>query len=66
VISASISLILEGKHDDPPEQAFYMVGGIDEVVEKVKRLAEWPEDVEMADERSRSPKAAKLLQVPSI
>ncbi len=23
--------ILEGKHDDKPEQAFYMVGGIDEV-----------------------------------
>jgi F-type H+-transporting ATPase subunit beta len=32
--------ILEGKHDDLPEQAFYMVGGIDEVVEKAKRLAE--------------------------
>jgi F-type H+-transporting ATPase subunit beta len=24
--------ILEGKHDNKPEQAFYMVGGIDEVV----------------------------------
>ncbi|MFB3926080.1 MAG: F0F1 ATP synthase subunit beta [Syntrophales bacterium] len=32
--------ILEGKHDDLPEQAFYMVGGIDEVVERAKRLAE--------------------------
>jgi len=32
--------ILDGKHDDLPEQAFYMVGGIDEVVEKAKRLAE--------------------------
>ncbi|MDD2671588.1 MAG: F0F1 ATP synthase subunit beta [Syntrophales bacterium] len=32
--------ILEGKHDDLPEQAFYMVGGIDEVVEKARRLAE--------------------------
>jgi F-type H+-transporting ATPase subunit beta len=30
--------ILEGKHDDLPEQAFYMVGGIEEVVEKAKRL----------------------------
>ena len=28
--------ILEGKHDDLPEQAFYMVGGIDEVVEKAR------------------------------
>jgi F-type H+-transporting ATPase subunit beta len=32
--------ILEGKHDDLPEQAFYMVGGIEEVMEKAKRLAE--------------------------
>jgi F-type H+-transporting ATPase subunit beta len=30
--------ILEGKHDDLPEQAFYMVGGIEEVVEKGKKL----------------------------
>ena len=32
--------ILEGKHDDLPEQAFYMVGGIDEVVEKARKLSE--------------------------
>ncbi len=32
--------ILDGKHDELPEQAFYMVGGIEEVVEKAKRLAE--------------------------
>ena len=32
--------ILDGKHDDLPEQAFYMVGGIEEVVEKAKKLAE--------------------------
>jgi F-type H+/Na+-transporting ATPase subunit beta len=32
--------IVEGKHDDLPEQAFYMVGGIDEAVEKAKRLRE--------------------------
>ncbi len=31
--------IVEGKHDDLPEQAFYMVGGIDEAVEKAKKLA---------------------------
>ena len=31
--------IIEGKHDDLPEQAFYMVGGIEEVVENAKRLA---------------------------
>ncbi|CAD7780464.1 ATP synthase subunit beta [Candidatus Methanoperedenaceae archaeon GB37] len=31
--------IIEGKHDDLPEQAFYMVGGIEEAVEKAKKLA---------------------------
>jgi F-type H+-transporting ATPase subunit beta len=31
--------ILEGKHDDLPEQAFMMVGGIDEVVEQAGQLA---------------------------
>jgi len=30
--------INEGKYDDLPEQAFYMVGGIEEVVEKAKTL----------------------------
>jgi F-type H+-transporting ATPase subunit beta len=31
--------ILEGKHDDLPEQAFYMVGAIDEAVETAERMA---------------------------
>src|SRR3990172_3583644 len=31
--------ILDGKHDDLPEQAFYMVGAIDEAVEQAQRLA---------------------------
>lgn len=30
--------ILDGKHDNLPEQAFYMVGSIDEAVEKAKTL----------------------------
>ncbi len=30
--------ILEGKHDDLPEQAFYMVGPIEEAAEKAKQL----------------------------
>ena len=30
--------ILSGQHDDLPEQAFYMVGTIDEAVEKGKEL----------------------------
>jgi len=32
--------ICEGKHDDLPEQAFYMVGGIEEAVEKARKMAE--------------------------
>jgi F-type H+-transporting ATPase subunit beta len=31
--------IISGKHDDLPEQAFYMVGTIEEVIEKAKNLA---------------------------
>jgi F-type H+-transporting ATPase subunit beta len=31
--------IIEGKHDDLPEQAFYMVGTIEEAVEKARQLA---------------------------
>jgi F-type H+-transporting ATPase subunit beta len=31
--------LLEGKHDDLPEQAFYMVGTIDEAVEAAKQLS---------------------------
>jgi F-type H+-transporting ATPase subunit beta len=31
--------ILEGKHDALPEQAFYMVGTIEQAVEKAERMA---------------------------
>ncbi|TAJ88917.1 F0F1 ATP synthase subunit beta [bacterium] len=31
--------IVDGKHDDIPEQAFYMVGTIEQVMEKAKKLA---------------------------
>ena len=30
--------ILEGTHDDLPEQAFYMVGTIEQVQEKAKKV----------------------------
>jgi len=30
--------IIEGKHDDVPEQAFYMMGGIEEVLETAEKL----------------------------
>jgi F-type H+-transporting ATPase subunit beta len=31
--------ICDGKHDSMPEQAFYMVGGIEEAQEKAKKMA---------------------------
>ena len=31
--------ILEGKYDELPEQAFYMVGTIDEAIEKAEQMA---------------------------
>jgi len=34
----SFKEIIEGKHDSLPEQAFYMVGTIDEAVEKAKKM----------------------------
>ena len=30
--------IVEGKHDDVPEQAFYMAGTIDEVLEQAQKM----------------------------
>jgi F-type H+-transporting ATPase subunit beta len=35
----SFERVLAGEFDDLPEQAFYMVGGIDEAVEKAKKIA---------------------------
>ena len=35
----SFKEIVDGKHDNLPEEAFYMVGGISEVVEKARKLA---------------------------
>jgi len=47
--------IIEGKHDDLPEQAFYMVGTIEQAVQKARQLAgeepeEGSEDEEAAEE----------------
>jgi F-type H+-transporting ATPase subunit beta len=36
----SFGEIIDGKHDDIPEQAFYMVGGIEDVLENAKKIAE--------------------------
>jgi F-type H+-transporting ATPase subunit beta len=34
----SFAEIVQGKHDDLPEQAFYMVGTIEEAREKAKKM----------------------------
>jgi F-type H+-transporting ATPase subunit beta len=31
--------VVEGKHDDLPEQAFYMVGGIDDAKKKARSMS---------------------------
>ena len=36
----SFKEVVEGKHDELPEQAFYMVGDIGEAVEKAKKMRE--------------------------
>jgi F-type H+-transporting ATPase subunit beta len=48
----SFKEVVEGQHDDLPEQAFYLVGGIDEAVEKARGLSgeENEEEVEEEDE----------------
>ena len=45
--------IIEGKYDDIPEVAFYMVGGIDQVLEKAKKLAQ-EEMSESTDQKSNN------------
>jgi F-type H+-transporting ATPase subunit beta len=42
--------ILDGKHDDLPEQAFYMVGTIEQAVEKAKTIGGGDEPEEEGDE----------------
>ena len=36
---ASFKALVNGEHDDLPEQAFYMVGGIEEAVEQAKKFS---------------------------
>ena len=40
----SFKEVVEGKHDELPEQAFYLVGSIDEAVEKARSLSGEEED----------------------
>src|ERR671914_1524212 len=53
----SFKEVVEGRHDELPEQAFYLVGNIDEAVEKAKQISgdeeETPADAE--SERTGTP-----------
>jgi F-type H+/Na+-transporting ATPase subunit beta len=52
----SFKEVVEGKHDDLPEQAFYLVGGVDEAVEKARGLS--GEDDEDSEEESGQAEAS--------
>jgi F-type H+/Na+-transporting ATPase subunit beta len=51
--------ILAGKHDDLPEQAFYMVGTIDKAVEKARKLAGDEEPRQEAEEPAEEPEETR-------
>jgi F-type H+-transporting ATPase subunit beta len=53
----SFKEVVEGKHDDLPEQAFYLVGGIDEAVEKARQIGGSEEETpaEAESERAGTP-----------
>jgi F-type H+/Na+-transporting ATPase subunit beta len=50
--------IIEGKHDDLPEQAFYMVGTIEQAVEKGRRLAGEGEGEQREEEEAQGDDAS--------
>ena len=53
----SFKEVVEGRHDDLPEQAFYLVGNIDEAVEKARRISGEDEETpgEAEAERTDAP-----------
>ena len=56
--------IVEGKHDDLPEQAFFMVGGIDEAVEQAKKLAGRGAAAKATTEAEPKPEPAEVEPAP--
>ncbi len=53
--------ILDGKHDDLPEQAFYMVGPIEKAVEKGRQLAGEEEQPAEAEEAAQAEAEAEAV-----
>jgi F-type H+-transporting ATPase subunit beta len=60
---AGFAEILDGKHDELPEQAFYMVGTIEEAVAKARGAEEAPE--EEAEEPEAGAEAEEQEPVPA-
>ena len=58
--------ILDGKHDDLPEQAFYMVGTIEQAVERAKQLAGDDSAPEPEPEPIRSPSSSPQPRRPRV
>jgi F-type H+-transporting ATPase subunit beta len=62
-----IPLGVQGKYDDLPEMAFYMVGDIKEVQEKADRLAkEVASRKEESSAKGKEAAAAQLKDLPSL
>jgi F-type H+/Na+-transporting ATPase subunit beta len=64
----SFKEVVEGKHDELPEQAFYLVGNIDEAVEKAKQISgeeEESEEDENGGEESEQTEHARQEKKPS-
>ncbi len=60
--------ILDGKHDELPEQAFYMVGTIEDAVAKGREQSGEPEqaaEVEDAEAEEESKEAEETEAVPA-
>jgi len=60
--------ILDGKHDELPEQAFYMVGTIEDAVAKAREHGDEPEqaaEVEEAQAEEESKEAEETEAVPA-
>jgi F-type H+/Na+-transporting ATPase subunit beta len=51
--------ILDGKHDELPEQAFYMVGTIEKAVEKARQLGGEAEPEQAPEEPAEEPEEAR-------
>jgi F-type H+/Na+-transporting ATPase subunit beta len=57
--------ILEGKHDELPEQAFYMVGTIEKAVEKARGSVRVEEQVEEEEPAGEEPEPAEREPEPT-